>query len=232
MGAVLEMMAMAKNTMMKLGLGIALALGLSACGTMKQTDMGQDLAKSYLSKWKSSDNKINRMPPDLLIQARDKAPMLLATIEKHNVQGVLFEWRRNKDVISWEALDDITLSWRDGVVVRTSGLVSDLSAATTPSVSQLLAQGSYQRQYVLLDGNDQSQTLTFACRSKVVGQPQIQILDMRYATRQVTEQCDDAKGQGLSIANDYWIEGAGRIRKSRQWISPFVGYLVLEDLRR
>jgi hypothetical protein len=50
----------------------------------------------------------------------------------------------------------------------------------------------------------------------------------RFTATQVHEDCTSS---GTSFRNTYWKNGNGTVRRSRQWVSPIVGYAEIEVLR-
>lgn len=49
-----------------------------------------------------------------------------------------------------------------------------------------------------------------------------------YPTRRIAETCTGEDGIGFE--NLYWLQADGLIRELRQWVSPEVGYVVIEDV--
>jgi hypothetical protein len=124
----------------------------------------------------------------------------------------------------------VTVSLRQGVLLATRGFGADLMAADVPGAATLAKGGSaYSRAHTLLDGTDQPIRTIYSC-SVMSRQPQaIVVVEVSYQTTHVVESCSDGNS---TFENEFWFEGAQKLRKSRQWVSPEVGYLLIEDLRR
>ena len=51
-----------------------------------------------------------------------------------------------------------------------------------------------------------------------------EVVERVYPTRRLQERCSD--GKGGEVVNDYWVDlSGGRIRQSRQWAGPVIGYI-------
>jgi hypothetical protein len=80
-----------------------------------------------------------------------------------------------------------------------------------------------------LDGNDRLIERQFACALRTDGREAITLVSgQRLTATRVSESC--AFG-GLSFQNTYWKDESGTVRRSRQWVSPIVGYAEIEVLR-
>lgn len=132
--------------------------------------------------------------------------------------------------MTWISSDGITLGYRGGLLVATRGLGPDLMAADT---GQALAavrsgSGSYVRIYDYLDGEDQAVRRSFVCSVKNKGSEVIEIYELKLTLRKVIESCSNPEFQ---IRNTYWISNRNRIRQSKQWIGPDVGYVFRNSCR-
>jgi len=79
-----------------------------------------------------------------------------------------------------------------------------------------------------LDGNDQVITRAFVCTyARQTGQAAT-TLTRKFRATLVTETCNSTD---LEIENQYWIDGSGTVRKSKQWVGPFPGYVLTEQIK-
>lgn len=205
-------------------------LVLSACGSDTEAfpvaRHVQGIAKAKLGK-----SKPNEQPAPITrsLLAQVVSPVQLITIEQFEKQALIAEIARNGGVETWSTVDDVTFATRDGVLVATRGLGDDLMSAATPSRAQLSAGGnSFNRRYVHLDGLDQTQTTTMTCTTSQSQSETIEIVEKTYQSRRVVETCVSS---GQRIENTFWWDGTGKLRKSRQWVSPKIGSILIEDLR-
>lgn len=156
-------------------------------------------------------------------------PIQLAVVENVSIAAIIAKEATNKDVETWATVDDVTISLREGVLVSTRGLGTDLMVADVPSTKILRSSSEpYQRTHVYLDGSDQRDAVVFSCKVVDRSNQVIEIVEKKYNTIRVVERC----GAGAAMfENEYWIQGASTIRKSRQWIGKELGHLRIEDLR-
>lgn len=138
---------------------------------------------------------------------------------------------QNGAVSTYTTADAMTLSLAGGVVVASRGLGEDLMSAEAPSAAAIAAgRGGHERAYYFLGGLDQKRILRIACTlQQTGGATRVELVGLSFSVREITETCTGSAG---TITNTYWVEPSGRIRKSRQWLSPTVGYLELELLSR
>lgn len=131
-----------------------------------------------------------------------------------------------ENVVTWTAQRQANFSLRDGVLIQTRGVGSDLMSAQVPTLAQLKGRASYQRIYYFLGADDIGTRRTYDCSAATIGRETIEVLGKSHATTHVTETCTRPNGK---VTNDYWIEG-DMIRKSRQWASNSVTYLEFEKV--
>lgn len=154
--------------------------------------------------------------------------LMLAEIPARAGQAVVAPVLANGDRLTWGTNDGITLTLQDGLVVGTRGLGGDMMGAEVRGTRAALRSGGTSvRIHDLIGGEDQVERLSYQCDVVVAGQERIGIFGRAFDTTKVVETC---RGAELAFENAYWVEGNGRIRKSRQWISADVQYLLLERL--
>ena len=157
-----------------------------------------------------------------LMAARLTGPGTFATLVPVGVNG---------DVFTWRSADDITLSLKQGIVVATRGLGQDLMAADVDDTLKMLrgyAQG-YTRIHTYLDGEYQTHFQAFTCRTDGQSAERIEIVGHFHQTQRVEESCFSPDQR---IANTYWVDSGGTVWKSKQWVSPSLGYMETELLVR
>jgi hypothetical protein len=215
----------------RLGLALICALLLSACGNDIEPTSNGALLKSLSSSGMARIR--GGSAPEPMTRARLAevvTPVMLMTIERTGVEALFAEIETSRGVETWSSVDDITISLRNGVIVATRGFGADLMAANVPAVS--LASGGGQghtRQHSTLNGEDQPVQTDFTCRFSQDGVKAVDIVQISYSLTHVVETC--AAGD-LSFQNDFWLGSDQKIRKSRQWISPEVGFITIEDVGR
>lgn len=154
---------------------------------------------------------------------------VLASVPQRGVAALLQRAGENGPETTWLTEDGVSVTYERGFLVATRGLGPDLMAADISGVAAAVARGggSATRIHEYLDGNDQIVRHEYSCRIDRVGSERITIYERSYDTEKYEETCQRG---GQTFANSYWIDAAGVVWKSRQLISPPVGYLDSERL--
>ena len=157
------------------------------------------------------------------------SPKMQVEIASRGAQALLLRVAVNQDVETWLAADNISLSFRQGVLVASRGLGFDLMGAdVNGTLAALQGQGVpvYRRQMRFLSGDHRTTYLMAGCSLAVAegetgGQTGSEMVAGRQ-TRRLEEHCQAHRHE---ITNLFWVDGAGRILRSRQWVSPEIGYI-------
>lgn len=213
-------------------LGIFSMFVLAACGSDSDSATNTDIVRSFASSAfgvvKPAGPAPERMTRARLAEVL--TPVMLVTIDSTGHEALIAEIETNGSVATWSSVDDITISLKNGVIVATRGFGADLMSAAVPAVSRSSGGGaSHTRVHVLLNGEDQSVRTRFSCTMQNLGTKAVDVVQVSYQTTHVVESCT---ADGATFKNDYWISSDQKIRKSRQWISPDVGFLTIADVRR
>ncbi|OWJ71510.1 hypothetical protein CDV50_09810 [Haematobacter massiliensis] len=162
--------------------------------------------------------------------AQQKTPLISAHVERTGGNALLALAGRNAGVDTYVSGDGSTLSFRGGVLVATRGLAgADLMSAEVPSRAVISAgTGRHQRQMFYIDGDNQSYGRSFLCDLSNIGRENFVVAERSFATRHIIERC---RSEEISFENAYWIDDSGTIRGSRQWVSPYLGWLELRQLK-
>lgn len=201
---------------------IHIAVLLCACGT-KPSEIGNlwSIVKGISSAGEEAsivtvDEIRERLSPEIVAQFRG-APLLIAELDQPRVASVLFGVGKNEDIVTYYTPDQISLSFRGGVLVATRGLGFDLMIADVD-----LGRGGFppqgeivRRVHETLNGDNTIRTQHFFC-------------EIEYPSRtRLVERCDDG---GVSFENTYNFGLDGSIKSSRQWISEERGYIYTESI--
>jgi hypothetical protein len=140
---------------------------------------------------------------------------------------------QNSDVTVWQTLDGITLSFRRGVLVATRGLGDDLMSADVEGDVNLLhatgGDGYYPHIRSHLDGENRTVFRSYQCRRTGQAPTRVKVSDQVTAARRIEVLC---VSRGDEFTNIFWLDGAGRVIKSRQWVSTAVQYMETERIPR
>jgi hypothetical protein len=145
------------------------------------------------------------------------APLIRAEIPARKATAVLRPVGQNGDVTTWQTVDDITLSFADGILVSSRGLGFDLMGADASLTRAGLAGQApdiYRRKMRYLTGDNHSTWLTAGCSMARAG--------VEAGLRRFEESC---RARDETFTNVYLLDRAGRVASSRQWLSPQIGYI-------
>ncbi|WP_417585500.1 YjbF family lipoprotein [Pelagibacterium sp.] len=214
--------------------GLALVM-LAGCATGPETaSLEVQIGTVVRDEVRRRINKSKAPQPPVLTRA------LLDTIQEPHVEVVIEEVdlrdyltlqvRRQDDqpgqIEVWRTVDNITFSFRDGMLISTRGLRGTLLSAEVPADGEGgmgPARGG-GRLYEVRAGDSDSWSIRLACDLEDLGEEQLEIVEQTYTTRHLREQCIGEMGG--RIVNDYWIDSrSGRLWQSRQWAGPAVGYI-------
>lgn len=220
-------------TRARAALALGLVVALAACGNAPDTGVsGKQVLAMAGSLVKPAGGKGTGPVVALDIPAEALAswpePLISAAVEDTRSTAALGRIARNGADETYASHTGNHLTLRQGVVVATRGLGADLMSSAPPTRATLAAgRGSYSRSWQWLDGLDQTVSVTMTCTLAVSGQETVVFSGKAHATRVVAETCTGA--DGARVDNRYWIDRAGVLRKSRQWLGQDAGYLLLFD---
>jgi len=147
--------------------------------------------------------------------------------------AVLGPVARNGDVTVWQTLDGITLSFRQGVLIATRGLGDDLmSADVAGDLAHLRGRGGggyYPHIRSYLDGENQTVFRAYQCRGTGTAPARVEIGGQEIPAQRTDISCVSPE---RAFTNIFWQDGAGRVIRSRQWISPNMQYMDTERVAR
>lgn len=213
-------------------LGLVSLLTVAACGSDSDSATNTDILRTFAAS-AIGTVKPEGPPAEQMTRARLAeilTPVMLVAIDKTGQEALIAEIETNGGVATWSSVDDITISLRNGVIVATRGFGADLMSAAVPNITRNSAGGSpYSRIHVLLNGEDQPVRTAFSCTLQNAGLKAVEVVQISYQVTHLVESCG---ANGVTFQNDYWFSGDQNLRKSRQWISPDVGYLTIADVRR
>ncbi len=156
--------------------------------------------------------------------------LIFVALASRGLGATLAKFGQNAGVATYTTADGTTLSLAGGILIASRGLGEDLMSAEAPSAAAIVrGSGSHERVYYFLGGLDQKRVLRIGCTLAAGGPARAEIVGLAYAGREVVESCSGPSG---AITNTYLVDTGGRIRRSRQWLSPTIGYADIELLSR
>lgn len=164
---------------------------------------------------------------DLNSISRDKiealaTPIMRATVPARGIDVLLSIREQKGNVVTWEAANGYTFTFRDGVLIETRGIGQDLMSASAPSSGRIASGTADQRSYFFLGDDDVTERRDYSCTPQTVGTEALTIYGRTHTVRHVTESCLRSQGK---LMNQFWFEG-GTLRQSQQWISPSAGHAI------
>ncbi len=169
----------------------------------------------------------DQLTPELAAHAG--TPLQIATFPGRDGTQVLFSPEtRGRGALSWRSPSGEGIVTEGGLLLATRGLGGDLMIADLSDVPAALAGRTRQAERVhrYLDGENHLVARAYVCDyTRAADQTEAYFRSIP-ATR-VTETCS---GLNDGFENRYWIDGAGRIVRSVEWVSAAVGHVEREQL--
>lgn len=204
---------------------ISAAILLSGCGKLAETGVGPRVIGSLFPSMAAAEAPTNA-PVDFSPQAiaADTSRFQIFTINALAVQAPGRLIQDNGSDQTWASQSGFTASYRDGLLVATRGLGNDLMASDTGQVRAVLAQGGghAQRAVDFLDDYDQIETVRFECEIVAQGR---EVVDLGLRQPELAKYEEECSSPKLVFTNVYWLDDAGAILQSRQFVSQTVAYL-------
>ena len=211
-----------------------LLLGACSLGNSRSNDLGKELfaaAKATVTEPQAAPAPNSAVQ---LSRAQLKGitePLIRTKTEKTGQVSLLYIAQRNGNSQVWFAPDRVSFTIRSGLILQTKGLGNDLYATDAPAVLALLERrggvGPSSRIVRRLDGANAQTVDVFDCILTDLGPETVSVLGLSFSTRHYVEACQNADA---SFSNDYWLDGKGILRSSRQWIGQEYGPIFMERL--
>jgi len=165
------------------------------------------------------------------VLAATTQPLLLLEAPNVNASALLNQNARYGETIDWRTGDDVSITFKQGVVVATRGFGDDLMSADVDQTLAMLQNRptpqDYPRFLSRLDGEYQTEFESFLCRRTGRSAEAINSYGRIRQTVKTTELC---RNPARRFENIYWVGTDGTMWKSRQWVSPNIKYVITERL--
>lgn len=136
---------------------------------------------------------------------------------------------RNARTETWESQNGFSVSYQDDIMIATRGLGEDILAASVSGIREAIRAGGGEGRRVHDSIGDLNQIIqeSFDC-TVTAGDPEEINLGLRSVqTRKYAETC---RSDRLQFTNNYWIDEAGEMVTSLQFVSEAVGYVRRSSL--
>jgi hypothetical protein len=214
---------------------------LSGCGNDTHATRGVDTIKeiAHLAKSRLSNQEVAAAPApdpvaliDGVLEKYPNTPLYFVFQEKTNAFAVSSIYGSNGTHVTWVSPDRKTMTLDRGMLVATRGLGSDLMSVQDDGAAVLISQrkaGHVTKTHRYLNREDQISRLDLECEIEPGGFDRVDSGAISVQTQMVTESCSAASG--FNVKNSYWIDDAGRMVQSVQWVGEIVGKLVFRRLQ-
>lgn len=161
-------------------------------------------------------------------------PVLFVELESGQ-NGTLTPYPGNGIGQTWLGADGATVTTENGILKATRGMGSDLmgSISKMPPWAEINnGSSSYKRKLSYLDGNNDISTLVMKCKIKKNSKTEkekIKIWEVNFSVSQFVEDCSN---DSITFTNTYYLDSKKVVRKSLQYHSEAIGYLLIERLDR
>ena len=223
--------------MSKFFAGLALVLILASCSNAPETETGEIRTLQLLKKAFDSSNK-----PMQFIDARnlinreqiDAANVSVLFVELASGQnGTLTPYPGQGDGQTWLGADGATITLERGILKASRGMGDDLmgSSSSMPVWSNINKKTeNYNRELNHITGNNRISKRILNCNiEKTSNRDVIKIWEINYKVDKFEESCSDGS---LTLTNTYQVDTQGIVRRSIQYHSETLDYILIERLDR
>ena len=207
---------------------IAATFGITSCGSLNEQSPAAGISRMVKARIAARSETPAPAAPVLTRQAADASPGAFILLSRAGTtsQASMVVAGVNGNKVTWMSADQVSITLDNGLLVATRGFVQDLMASdNTQVINALVASGgTANRTIEYLDGLDQISPELLQCRIASGGIENIETLGKVVKTERFDEDCTSQK---MRFTNIYWINDDGAIVKSRQLVSPGVGYVEL-----
>ena len=223
--------------MNKIIASLTLVIILTSCSNTPQMETGEikslQLLKQAFDKSTNSTQFIDSR--NLLSREQvDKAKTPVLFVELASGQnGTLTPYPGQGFWQTWLGADGATITLERGILKASRGMGDDLmgSSLSIPPWSQIYKETeNYSRELSQITGNNKNSKRVFSCAIEKTSRGElIEIWDIKFKVTKFEETCFNSS---LTFKNTYQIDTQGIIRRSAQYHSETLGYILIERLDR
>ena len=210
---------------------------LASCSNTPELETGEIKTLATLKKAFLQSNQQKKFIDSRFLLKRkqiDEAKVPVLFVELPSGQnGTLTPYPGQGIGQTWLGADGATITLDMGVLKSSRGMGDDLmgSSSSMPPWSKINGKNpAYSRELIYLAGNNKISQRSFKCDIKKTGKRKIiEIWDVKFPVTKFNELC--ASGD-FKIENTYYLDDLKIVRKSKQYHSDTVGYIVTERLDR
>ena len=199
-------------------------------------ETGEIKVLSLINKELKQQNKKTKFLDAKKILSREqvdaaKIPILFVQLQSGQ-NGTLTPYPGQGIGKTWLSADGATITLKDGVLIASRGMGDDVMGGKTsmPSWSKIDDSNSFTRSSKYLSGNNQIYAKKFNCHvKKIANRRNINVWGVNFETKFFEEKCSSDE---KNIINTYNIDSSGIVRRSRQYHSDTLGYIIIERIDR
>lgn len=233
MGAVLAMInSLSWRHLVPFGLALAIS-GCTNGDAPPLTQVAQALVTQITSGPAEAPDIRTQLTPDVV--ASVDRPFLLVSLPARDAEAIVPLVTRTGNRSDWRTADGTSVVLDGDILIATRGLGADLFLAQFGDLPAALERGAgtITRQHQRLDGENHPVTTSYRCEIIDNGLETINAITQDIVTRNLTEHCESDTPMAEDFTNQYWISVAdGEIWQLKQWVSPAVGYIILQYVKR
>ena len=222
------------NTFLK---SLAFILILVSCSNAPETETGEIRTLQLLKKVFESSNVPKRFMDARNLLNREQIdaaniPVLFVELESGQ-NGTLTPYPGQGVGQTWLGADGATVTLDKGVLKASRGMGDDLMGSTSsPQAWSKISKQTetYRRELIYINGNNGLANHVFSCHiERSSGKELIEIWDINFKVAKFEEHCSNDR---LTFKNIYHVDTQGIVRRSLQYHSETLGYILLERLDR
>ena len=223
--------------MNKFLISLAFICILASCSNAPETETGEIRTLQLLKKAFEGSNK-----PKQLMDARnlinrkqiDAAGIPILFVElASGKNGTLTPYPGQGVGQTWLGADGATVTLDRGVLKATRGIGDDLmgSASSMPLWSKInKTSETYSRELMYINGNNEIALRVFSCLTEKTSiKDSIEIWNLNFKVAKFEEHCSNDR---FTFKNTYHVDTKGIVRRSLQYHSNQIGYILIERLER
>ena len=210
---------------------------LTSCSNTPEMETGEIKSLAILSQAIKQSNNTKRFVNSKSLLTRkqiDEAKVPILFVELPSGQnGTLTPYPGKGIGQTWLGADGATIALDRGILIASRGMGDDLmgSFSSMPHWSKIKHKSTgFSRELYHITGNNKISKQVFQCDiEKISDQEVIKIWDINFNLAKFEENCLNSSKK---IKNVYYVDNQGLVRRSSQYHSETIGYIVTERLDR
>ena len=210
---------------------------LVSCSNAPETETGEIRTLKLLKMAFDSSNTAKRFMDARNLISREQIdaaniPVLFAELASGQ-NGTLTLYPGQGVGQTWLGADGATVTLEEGILKASRGMGDDLmgSSSSMPHWSKINEKTeAYSRELAHITGNNKISRRVFNCDIKKTSSKElIKVWDLNFKVSKFEENCSNSS---LTFKNTYQVDARGIVRRSSQYHSETLGYILIERIDR